>query len=110
LSDRFLYRRIPANERLCSYHRCREPILRNIARDKDGRIYHWGCLQSARDEQYRCLECYSTFNATEAIFEEEQSSYNDEFRQVFKVICPHCGTFIIHSPTQTNQKIQETSP
>jgi hypothetical protein len=48
MSIRLLYLRIPARQRLCSYYRCKEPVLRNIDRDKQGRIYHHGCLLSAQ--------------------------------------------------------------
>jgi len=93
LSLRFLYRKLPVTERVCSYYRCQRPILRNIARDKDGHLYHWGCLQSARDEQYRCLECWTVFDGTRVAFHEVQSSYSGEFRASFTPACPECGSF-----------------
>ena len=92
MSIRYLYRAIPQSKRLCNYYRCQQPILRNIARDKNGAIYHYGCLQSARDEQWRCRECFMTFDATEAAFEQHQILKNDEFCERLNVICPNCGS------------------
>ena len=91
MSLRVLYRKVPANQRFCSYYRCQKPILRNIDRDKDGKLYHHGCLMAAQDEQYRCLECYSIFNATEAAFESGERWNGDEVREVLRVRCPNCG-------------------
>jgi DNA-directed RNA polymerase subunit RPC12/RpoP len=92
MSLRRLYSSIPLDRRLCSYYRCQKPILRNIDRDRSGHIYHHGCLMAAQDEQYRCLECYLTFDATEAAFDLCQSSFNDEFREKLTVVCPSCGS------------------
>ncbi|HLE74948.1 MAG TPA: hypothetical protein VI864_02760 [Candidatus Bathyarchaeia archaeon] len=92
MSVRYLYQTIPRSKRICNYHRCQQPILRNIARDKNGAIYHYGCLQSARDEKWRCRECFLIFDATEASFEETQIFKNDEFRERYHPICPHCGS------------------
>jgi hypothetical protein len=91
MSFRFLYRTVPVAKRLCSYYRCQKPILRNIARDKTGHLFHYGCLQTARDEQYRCLECFSIFDATEAAFTEKQIVQGDEVQQALQPICPNCG-------------------
>lgn len=85
MSLRFLYRKIPVNKRICNYYRCQKPILRNIAEDKDGRIYHWGCLQSARDERFRCLNCYAIFDATEVALDFQFGKLT--------LLCPHCGSF-----------------
>lgn len=90
MSLRALYRKIPEARRLCVY--CDEPILRNIDRDKDGRLYHHGCLLDARAKQYHCIECNATFDWTEATLEEAEDSFNDEFRQRKRVLCPYCGT------------------
>ena len=90
MSDRDIYTKIPLAQRCCS--KCQEPIERNIARTKDGRIWHYGCLMDAKDEYHECLECFSNFDGTEASFLEGQSSYNDEYRQTRKPICPHCGS------------------
>jgi len=93
VSLRYLYRKIPQTRRICSYYRCpHKMILRNIDIDKNGRIYHHGCLMDAKDEQFQCPECWSRFDATEASFEEVQSSYNDEFKERLKPVCPHCGS------------------
>jgi hypothetical protein len=95
MSVRYLYQRIPRSKRICNYYHCSRPgriILRNIARDKNGAIYHYGCLQSARDEKWRCQECWMTFDATEAVIEEEEFCYNDEYKLRLKVSCPSCGS------------------
>ena len=92
MSFRFLYRRIPVSERVCSYYKCRSQILRNIARTSDGRIWHYGCLMNARDEQYRCLECYATFDATEASFDTKQIIRGDFMAERLQPLCPHCGS------------------
>ena len=91
MSLRRLYGSIPTNRRICNYYRCQKAILRNIDRDKDGHIYHHGCLMTAQDERYRCLECFTIFDATEATFEEHQIVQGDEVRQALQVICPNCG-------------------
>jgi len=91
MSIRYLYRKIPKSKRTCSYYHCQKPILRNITRDKNGHIYHYGCLSDAKDERYRCLECGSLFDATEAAFAEHQIVQGDEVRQSLEVICPNCG-------------------
>ena len=91
MSVRYLYQAIPRSKRLCNYYLCQKPILRNIARDKNGHIYHYGCLSDAKDERYRCLECGSLFDATEAAFAEHQIVQGDEVRQSLEVTCPNCG-------------------
>lgn len=91
MSIRVLYRKIPVSNRICSYYQCHKPILRNIDRDKNGHLYHHGCLLSAREERWRCLECYAQFDATEASFEEITDSRQGEFRERIRVLCPHCG-------------------
>ena len=91
MSLRILYRRIQSNKRLCSYYRCQKPILRNIDRGKDGHLYHHGCLMSALDEQYRCLECFSIFDATEAAFEFGEKWVDNEAKQIMRIRCPNCG-------------------
>lgn len=85
MSLRILYRKIPVNKRICSYYRCQKPILRNIAEDQEGRIYHYGCLQSARDQRFRCLNCYAIFDGTEVVVSEE-------FSDKLTPICPYCGS------------------
>jgi len=92
MSIRYLYRTTPEAQRICSYHFCGKRILRNIAKDKAGRLYHYGCLQRALDEQYRCLECFLTFDATEAVLEEKQKLYGDEIKELLGIICPSCGS------------------
>jgi len=89
MSLRFLYRQMPVSRRVCSYYRCQKPILRNIAQDKTGALYHWGCLQSARDEQYECLECASSFDGTEVVL----TDYGDKT----VVGCPSCGSVNLRS-------------
>ena len=90
MSLRRLYRSIPVQARICVW--CQEPILRNIDQDKDGRLYHHGCLLTAKETFYECLECFANFDGTEATFIEGQSSFNDEYRQTRQSICPHCGS------------------
>ena len=85
---------MPASRRLCNYYRCSRPgsvIQRNIDHDKNGHIYHHGCLMDTQDERWRCLECFMIFDATEASFEETQILKNDEFRERYRPICPACG-------------------
>lgn len=66
MSVRYLYRTVPTSKRLCSYYRCQQPILRNLALDKEtGLIYHYGCLQTAKDEHFRCLDCGATLDGRE---------------------------------------------
>jgi DNA-directed RNA polymerase subunit RPC12/RpoP len=86
-----LYRKIRADKRICNYYRCQQPILRNIDIDKQGRIYHHGCLMDAKDEKFRCNECFSTFDATEASFDQVQKWQGDDLKDAFEVVCPHCG-------------------
>jgi hypothetical protein len=89
-----LYRRLPRDKRICTYYRCGQPVLRNLDRDwllKTGQIIHHGCLMAAQDERYRCLECFTIFNAIEAAFDEHQIVHGDEVRQDLRVICPNCG-------------------
>lgn len=92
MSIRYLYRSLPKSGRTCSYYRCHDPILRNIARDKAGRLYHWGCLQTALDEQYKCLDCYDNFDATEAVLEEKQKFVGDSQKTLYSLACPNCGS------------------
>jgi len=92
MSDRIVYRNVPLQQRICSYHLCHKPIIRNIARTKEGRLWHWGCLQSARDKQYKCLDCYGTFDATQAILEEKQKLCGDDIKELFGLICPICSS------------------
>lgn len=86
---RALYRRIPESRRLCCF--CGHPIQRNIDRDKDGRLYHHGCLLDALAKTYECIECNVTFPWTEAILEVSDEVFNDEFQQRNRVLCPYCG-------------------
>lgn len=64
MSLRRLYRSVPKDERLCSYHGCQKSILRNIDEDDEGNLYHHGCLMDAKDETWRCLDCFTTFDGT----------------------------------------------
>jgi len=65
MSVRYLYRVLPASKRICSYWRCQTQILRNMSRTEDGRLWHYGCLQTAKDEYHRCQECGSTLDGTQ---------------------------------------------
>jgi DNA-directed RNA polymerase subunit RPC12/RpoP len=91
MSLRIIYRRTQPSKRLCNYYRCQKPILRNIDRDKDGRLYNHGCLMSAQDEQYRCLECFSIFDATKAGFTPRQIIQGDSIGDGLQIVCPNCG-------------------
>jgi len=91
MSDRFLYRKVPLDKRVCNWIHCQNPIQRNIIRTKDGRMWHYGCLQSAKDTHYQCIECVATFDGTEVNFVEGGSGYGDDFRQQWKPQCPSCG-------------------
>jgi DNA-directed RNA polymerase subunit RPC12/RpoP len=92
MSVRYLYKSIPHSKRVCSYYRCQKPILRNIDRDKDGHLYHHGCLMSAQDERYRCLECLNVFDATEVAFDIKQVVKGDSIVERMQIMCPHCGS------------------
>lgn len=85
MSVRYLYRQLPVSQRICSYYRCQKPILRNIAKDKNGALYHYGCLNSALDEKHRCLNCFMIFDATEATF-------TDLGTDSLVMACPSCGS------------------
>jgi len=52
--------------------------------DGEGRIYHHGCLMAAQDEQWRCLNCWLIFDATEAAF--------DTLGSRVVPLCPNCGS------------------
>lgn len=91
MSFRFLYRTVPAAKRICSYYRCLKPILRNVTRDKGGHMYHYGCLQTAKDEMWHCSECNFTFDATEASFFEVENVRNDCNTELLRPQCPNCG-------------------
>lgn len=91
MSVRILYRTIPVSKRTCNYYRCQERIQRNIAQDKNGHLYHYGCLLDAQEERYQCLECNLNFDATEAGFEEITDSRQGEFRERSRVLCPNCS-------------------
>jgi len=53
-SLRKLYEELSLEERICEY--CGRPIRRNIDLYQ-GRLYHHGCLLSAKERRYRCLCC-----------------------------------------------------
>ncbi len=94
MSIRFLYKKVPESQRICSYYRCQRPILRNIFMDSRGRIYHYGCLNSARDEQHRCLNCGMGFDGTEAAVGSASVFFNAEYSYQFRVLCPNCGRMV----------------
>ena len=91
MSLRIIYRKVPSDMRICNYYRCRQPILRNIDRDKEGRLYHHGCLMSAQDESWRCRACFLVFDGTEATVEEAQVVRGEEYCEHLRVMCPNCG-------------------
>lgn len=84
MSLRRLYKSVPKLKRTCSYYRCQKPILRNIDQDKEGRIYHHGCLMAAQDERFRCLNCYAIFDATEVALDFQFGKLT--------LLCSHCGS------------------
>lgn len=90
MSLRKLYESIPVETRRCAW--CHASILRNIDQDKDGRLYHHGCLLTARETRYECTECFSNFSGTEANFEDESRTEGDDFKLHRKATCPHCGS------------------
>lgn len=55
MSLRYLYRKYAPEERICPG--CRKPIIRNIA-VHEGELWHYGCLQEAKQWKYRCLNCH----------------------------------------------------
>lgn len=92
MSVRVLYKQVSASQRPCSYYQCRKPILRNIAQDKKGRLYHYGCLLDAQEERYRCLECFGQFDATEVAVEAETVMQREGYmRETMRPRCPFCG-------------------
>lgn len=106
MSFRFLYRRIPTAKRLCNYYRCQKPVRRNIDRDK-GRIYHHGCLMNAKDELFRCLECVSDFDATEANYEYKDIPVGDDVQKQVTILCPYCGSSHLRHPRFKEPIIQQ---
>ena len=94
MSVRVLYRQIPAKKRICSFYRCQHPIERNIARDEKGRIYHYGCLITALEEQHRCLNCGMVFDGTEAAVDSASVFFNAEYSYQIRVLCPNCGCMV----------------
>jgi hypothetical protein len=97
MSDRALYRSIPLLQRRCCF--CEEPIQRNLLRTKDGRLWHYGCYNIARDQHFKCNECFSNFDGTEVTWEDSETSVGEEFRPGRKAVCPHCG-IELKSPSQ----------
>lgn len=91
MSARTLYRKLPQSRRICNYYRCQKRLQRNPD-FKGGRLYHHGCLMSALDERFRCLDCSRVFDATEAAFEERRRVRGDEFKEGLRVVCPNCGS------------------
>jgi len=99
MSDRHLYRELPPSEIICTW--CHNQVERNILKTSDGRIWHYGCLNTAKDTYYECLECFSTFNGVEASLEETQITSGDEFKTGHKAWCPNCGSSNVSGLTQT---------
>lgn len=97
MSVRYLYRVLPASKRVCSYHRCQRPILRNIAKDKNGALYHYGCLQSALDEKHHCVECDSILDGTQVS--------SCEIDGLPALSCGNCGS-TLRMPTNFERVIQ----
>lgn len=104
MSVRVLYRKIPVNQRICSYYRCQKRILRNIDTDDKGHIYHHGCKMAAMDEKYECLNCFNRFDATEASFEETQILKDDLMKASFQVVCPSCGSMDLKPRYKRNMR------
>lgn len=91
MSDRALYKKLPLNRRVCSWIHCQNPIERNLIKSKDGRLWHYGCYNNARDAHFSCKECLATYDGTEVVFVEGLTSGNDDFRQQWQPTCPGCG-------------------
>lgn len=89
---RQLYKQVPRAERRCNYYGCQQAVLANIDRDKQGRIYHHGCLITAETKIFRCLECYATFDGTEVVFNFQEHFKGDEVSQRVVLMCPHCSS------------------
>ena len=89
MSLRKLYSSLPVQARQCTW--CQQPILRNIDQDKDKRLYHHGCLLTARETYYECQECYAHFDGTQANFEEGTVPEGNDWKPSRKAFCPHCG-------------------
>jgi hypothetical protein len=89
MSDRALYKKVPLDKRVCSWIHCQDPIKRNLIRSKDGRLWHYGCYNNARDTHFECKVCFSTYDGTEVIYVE--GGVGEDFRQQWKPTCPSCG-------------------
>jgi hypothetical protein len=97
MSDRALYRTIPLAQRICCF--CDDPIERNLLRTKDGRLWHYGCYNTARDQHFKCNECFASFDGTEAAWEDNERSVGEEFKRGKQAVCPYCGV-AVRSPGQ----------
>jgi hypothetical protein len=91
MSFRFLYRKVPLEKRICTYYKCNNRIQRNLIPDKNGHLYHLGCLNNAREKMWHCFECNLTFDATEASFFEVENARNDCNTMLLRPQCPNCG-------------------
>jgi hypothetical protein len=81
MSLRYLYRKLPPNQRVC--YTCDQPIIRNIALGPDGELYHYGCREEERAKTFHCSECFSTLSGLETRWTEEDG--------VRTRVCGNCG-------------------
>jgi len=78
---RYLYRELSSSRRRC--RGCGKTIRRNIALHK-GELWHYGCLQEARQKRYRCLDCGAILSRLELV---EGSSLGVDY-----LACGSCGS------------------
>lgn len=83
MSLRYLYRKISSKRRLCNW--CGNPILRNID-EHDSALYHHGCLMTAKDTYFKCLECLNRFDGTHV----NQTDFGDGLGP--QLTCGNCGS------------------
>ena len=90
MSVRHLYQAIPESQRICSFYRCQQPILRNITKTEDGRIWHYGCLMTARDQKFYCFNCQAQLDGTQVTPIDINGQQN--------FACLLCGSMNIKTP------------
>jgi hypothetical protein len=100
MSVRYLYKAIPVAKRSCSWPPCSKSVVRNLFRTKDGRLWHYGCLNIALDTHYECLECFSSFDGTETSFEIKQFLDGEYMAERLRPICPYCGSVNVKGLSQ----------
>jgi len=96
MSVRYLYRKVPVSRRTCSYYACQGPILRNIIQTEDGRIWHYGCLQTAKDQRFHCFDCFADLDGTEVDKLDLDGQEN--------FVCRLCGGTNLRTPEDRRQE------